>query len=133
MARRNSYTGKYKLSKVEYLNAKYYALRYNTWQKEYNACKDSVKAINYDDMPHGNNITDPTEQLAEKRAELRDKMKLIEQTAYEADAELSSFILKKACDGLSYEKLNTCEGLYLSKRTFYRKLNKFYFLLSKKI
>lgn len=133
MARRNSYTGKYTLSKAEYLSAKYYALRYNEWQREYNTHKDSVSAINYDGMPKGENVSDPTEKLAERRAELRKKMEIIEESALEADKEFSSYILRRACDGLSYERMNFSEGLFISKRSFYRRMRKFYYILSKRI
>ena len=53
MARRNCYTGKYKLTKEQYQSAKYYAQRYMEWLTRYNQLKDSVAAIVPDDMPLG--------------------------------------------------------------------------------
>lgn len=133
MPRRNSYGGKYKLSKAEYLSAKYYALRYNVWLDEYNSLKNSVAAVVPDDMPHGTNVGNPTERLAIRREELRRKMEIIEQTAIEADPEYYQWILKRAINGVSYEYMNLNDGLYCSSRTFFRKLHIFYYLLAHKM
>ena len=133
MPRRSCYTGKYKLNKPEYLSAKYYALRYNAWLDEYNSLKDSVAAVVPDDMPHGSGSGNPTERLAIRREELRKKMEMIEQTAVEADAEFYQWILKRAVSGITYEYMSMNDGLYCSRRSFYRRLNKFYYILAKKI
>lgn len=133
MPRRNSYSGKYKLSKAEYLSAKYYALRYNAWLDEYNSLKDSVAAVIPDDMPHGTNVGNPTERLAIRREELRRKMEVIEQSAIEADSEYYYWIIEHAVHGFAYDYLSTCKGLYCTRQTFYRHVRKFYYILAKKI
>lgn len=131
--RRNFYTGKYKLSKAEYLSAKYYAMRYTQWLDEYNSLKDAVTAITIDGLPHGTNTDSSTERLAIQRDKLSRKMKIIEGAAKEADPELWSFLLKKATSDITYEQLNMSGGLWCSRRTFYRKLHKFYYILAKRI
>ena len=79
MSRKTEYTGRYKLSKNEFGYAKWYSLKYYEWLDEYNTLKDSVKAIQYSDAPKGSGKSDPTEKLAERRAELRRKMLKIEK------------------------------------------------------
>lgn len=133
MARRNYYTGKYKLDKAEYLSAKYYAMRYESWKDEYNDCKDSVSAVVPDDMPHGTTVGNPTERLAIRREELLQKIELIEQTAIEADGDFYQWILRHATQGVSYEYLSASGELFCSRRSFFRKMNKFYWLLSSRI
>ena len=134
MSRRNYYTGKYKLSKEEFLSAKYYALRYNSWLSAYNALKDSVGAIVYDGMPHGSGTGNPTESLAIKRDKLRKKMALIEDTAREADPELASYIMKAVTnEDVTFHHLKTLMDMPCGQKTYYDRRRRFYWLLAKKI
>ena len=133
MARRNCYKGALKLSKPEYLSAKYYALRYGDWLQEYNALSSSVSSVVLDGMPHGSGVGNPTEGLAIRRAEIKKKLDLIEKTAEEADKEFSKFILRRAINDESFERMNLNDGLYCSQRTFYRKMHAFYYLLARRI
>ena len=135
MASKNYYRGKYVLSKEEYLSAKYYALRYNEWLAEYNASKDSVGAIVSDDMPHAvNNISDPTEKLAIRRAALKSKMQIIEDAAREADEQIGKYILIMATTpDMTFDKLKQKHKVPCEKDMFYDRRRKFYWLLSKKI
>lgn len=134
MARRNSYSGKYKLSKHEYLNAYYYAMRYLDWKAEYGSLSDNSKAITYTDMPHGNGTGDPTAQYGERRAELALKMQIIEETANEADPDLSEYILYAAThEGVTFESLQAEKQIPCGRAMFYERRRKFYYLLNKKI
>jgi hypothetical protein len=135
MPRREFYTGKYALSKEEFLSAKYYALRYNAWLAEYNSLKDSMGAITVDDMPHAkNNISNPNQRLAERRAELREKMEIIEQAAKDANPEIARELMIMATNyDMTFERLKAeCDIPYESTQ-FYKYRRKFYYLLSKKI
>lgn len=134
MARRNYYTGKYKLSKSEYLSAKYYALRYNEWLAEYNSITDSVGGMAMDGMPHGTTVGNPTERLAIRKAELIDRMKLIEQSAIEADADLYEYIIKAVTnEDVTFHNLKIFMQIPCQKDLFYDRKRKFYWILSKKI
>ena len=134
MARRNSYRGKYKLSKHEYLKSYHYAMCYNEWKRDYDALVDTACAIRYDDMPHAANTRDRTAEAAEKRAELREKIRMIEDTAHEADPDLGDYILHAVTnEGATYEYLQTVKKLPCGKDMFYDRRRKFYYLLNKKI
>ena len=135
MARRNFYKGKYELTKEEFLSAKYYAARYQKWLDEYNALKDSVGAIVSDDMPHAiNNISDPTGRLAERRAELKDKMEVIERTAFETDPQIAKWLLIMAVTPeMTFEQLKAKHDIPCGSSMFYERRRKFYWLLSQKI
>lgn len=135
MARRNSYRGKYELTKEEFLSAKYYAQRYRKWLSEYNALKDSVGAIVADDMPHGTNVSSPTEKLAIRRAELKSRIQKIEDSAREADSILGHYILIAAIDpdGMTFDMLKAKHHIPCEKDMYYDRRRKFYWLLSQKI
>lgn len=137
MARKMSYSGKYRLSRSEFNAAKWHALRFNEWLAEYNSLSDSVKAITYEDadMPHAINKTgDPTEILAERRAELRDKMDVVIQCAREAGGDLQEYILKAVTnEDVTYQVLRTFMDIPCSANTFYDRRRKFYYLLAKRL
>lgn len=134
MARRNSYTGKYKLSKHEYLKAYHYALCYNDWRLEYAALSDNMKAIRYSDMPHGNGPGDLTELYGQKRAELSEKMHNVESAALEADPDIGEFILYAAInEGVTFKYLQSEKHIPCSHNLYYDRRRKFYYLLNKKI
>lgn len=137
MARKMSYEGKYKLTRAEYNHAKWYALSFNEWLDEYNSLKDSVSAISYEnaDMPHGKNkVSNPTLDLAERRAELSKKMDLIIKCSEEAGGDLSEYIFKAVTnESVTYESLTALLQMPCGRTLFYERRRKFYFLLAKEI
>ena len=134
MARRNSYTGKYKISKHEYLNAYHYAMRYDEWRAEYNSLSDNSKAITYTELPHGSGMGDPTALYGQRRAELAAKMGNVEEAAKTADPELSDYILYAAThEGVTFEYLQAEKKIPCSRNTYYDRRRKFYYHLSKAI
>ena len=135
MARRNYYTGKYALTKEEYLSAKYYALRYNKWLAEYNMLKDSVGAVVSDGMPHAiNNISNPTERLATRRAELKHKMEIVERAARESDPEIAKYILIVATTpDMTFDMLKAKYDVPCERDMFYDRRRKFFYILAQKL
>ena len=132
--RRNSYRGKYQLSKAQYLSAKYYAPRYNEYVDEYHALEDSSKGIAYDKDRVSGSQTDPTELLGMKRAELSQKIKIIEQTAIEADPDLYQYILKAVTnEGITFKALKSLMEIPCEADMFYDRRRRYYWLLSKRI
>lgn len=135
MSRRNYYTGKYVLDKEEFLHAKYYALRYNKWKDEYNSLEDSSEAIRYDKdkvLTSGN--YNQVEAAGIRRAELAKKIEIIEQTAEEADTQLSKWILQGVTQYFAtYKYLSTVKNIPCGKDKYYNTRRKYYYLLSQKI
>lgn len=131
--------GRWALNKHEFYTAYHYALQYMDWLDQYNALKDSVGAIVTDGMPHGNTVGNPTQNLAIKRAELRQKMALIENTAMAADKSIWPWILLAVTkEGVTYASL-ACpsksgdDPIPCGKDMFYDRRRKFYWLLAKNI
>jgi len=135
LARRNSYNGKYKLSKEQFLSAKYFALRYNEWRMEYDALHDTARAITYSDMPKGSLLTEsPVEEAAIRCEGVLRKIKLIEQTASEAGGDLHQYLLKAVTnEGITYNALRTLNEIPCSHNTYYKIRRRFYYLLAQKI
>ena len=135
MSRRTRYTGKYKLSKHEFLNAYHYALRYQEWTDEYKALSDTVKAVTYEnaDMPHGEAPQNPTEDAAIKRENLMNKIRLINETVFEADSSIYPYLLKAVTNENVTYAILLAEGIPCGKDYYYDRRRKFYFLLSQRI
>ena len=135
MARRNSYNGKYKLTKEQFLSAKYFALRYNEWRLEYASLHDTARAITYSDMPKGSLTTSSqVEENAIKCERILRKIELIEQTAIEASPELYQYLLKAVTnDGITYNTLKILNDIPCAPNTYYNIRRRFYFLLAQKI
>lgn len=128
------YSGKYKLSRFEYNYAKWFSLKYPEWLEQYNALKDSVKAISYDVEGHGSGkVTDTTADLASKRAEIRRKMLLVEHAAFDAGGDIGEYILKSVIyEDQTFEDMKA-QGMPCERTFFYEKRRKYYYLLSKTI
>ncbi len=132
MATKTEYTGKYKISKFDYGFAKWYSLKYNEWLEEYNALKDSVKSMSYGEI-HGSKVGNPTEELATKRAELRNKMLKVENAAFDAGGDIAEYLLIAVTnEDMTYEQLER-KGMPCGRTLFYDKRRKYYYLLSKEI
>lgn len=137
MARKMSYEGKYKLSRAEFNNAKWFAYRFNEFLDEYNSLKDSVSAISYEnaDMPHAvNKTSNPTMSLAERRAELSRKMDIINRCCQQAGGDISEYLFKAVTnENVTYNHLKTFMQIPCGATMFYERRRKFYWLLAKEI
>lgn len=133
MARKMEYSGKYKLTRFEFGYAKWFSLKYPEWLDEYNSFKDSVKAIRYDDAPKGTGLSDPTEELAAKRYDIRRKMLLVERTAFDAGGAIAEYILKSVIfEDVTFEDMKAA-GMPCERTMFYERRRKYYWLLSQRI
>lgn len=120
------------ISKHAFYTAYHYALQYGEWRDEYERVSGGVRAVNYDGMPHGNDVGNPTESAAIRAAELSAKMELIERLAQRADADIWKYILKAVTnEGVTYDYLRGIMGIPCGHNQYYRARRRFYYLLSK--
>ena len=125
---------KYNISKHRFLELYHFCMQYNEWRNELKFNKDTVRSIGISDMPTSRNGGDATADLAMRRAELRRKCELIEQTAIEADPEIYEYIIKGVSnDWATYPYMQTVMKIPCSRNTYYNRRRKFFWLLSKKI
>lgn len=126
---------KYNISKHKFMETYYHCLQYNEWVDELKYKTDAVKSAGCDEIMRGSGSSgSSTENLGIRRAELRKKCELIEQTALEADKELYPFILKAVTtEYVTYKYLKEVMGIPCGKDMYYDRRRKFYYLMSKKI
>lgn len=123
---------KYWISKHRHYELKHFCLQYPEWKKEYMNCdKSSLSLSMIEQFPTSNIPKDITAKRAMIKAHYSERIKLIEQTAIEADKYLHDYILKAVTENLSYTYLKTKLGIPCGKDMYYDRYRKFFWLLSK--
>ena len=65
------------VDKHAFLSAYHFALQYPDWKRQYvEAIGQAIKAVDYDDMPHGTSTGDPTPRIAMRSSILRSNIDL---------------------------------------------------------
>jgi hypothetical protein len=82
-------------------------------------------------MPTSNLPGDPTGNRAVARAQLNERIEMVERIAKEADDYLWYYILKAVTENLSYTYLKTKLSIPCGKDMYYDRYRKFFWLLSK--
>lgn len=128
------------VEKHAFLSAYHFALQYPDWKRQYSdAIGSAVKAVDYDDMPHGNGTGDPTSRIAMRSSVLRSNLDLIESTALIAGEDIAEYILYAVTtEGVTYKYLRfgKCKELKpipCNKNEYYQRRRLFYYLLSKRM
>lgn len=127
-----SVKNKYWIDKHRYYELRHFCLQYPDWKKNCLSL-DSLSAKNNDLLlsTKGNGISKPTENAAEARAYYLNRIRIIEQAAKNADADLWPYILKAVTEDLSYNYLKLRLEMPCCKDTYYDRYHKFFYLLSK--
>ena len=126
---------KYGLPKQRFLTVYHYCLQYPEWEDEYQALKagTGISAVNYDGMPHGSNVGDPTSADAMRLADLDMKMQKIRDGVHEVAPDLYQWLLKGVTEGRPFWYLHDVMRMPCEKDVYYDRRRKFYFLMAKRI
>lgn len=123
---------KYYITKHRYYELKHFCSQYQEWKKAYaNLCNTdlSLSMIEVDSQ------IDPSSDPIYQREILKEyylkRIKMVEETAIEADSYLYDYIIKGVTDGRSYTYLKTVLGIPCGKDMYYDKYRKFFWLLNK--
>lgn len=117
----------YGISKYAYRELKNFCLQYGEKKQKLAAIR-GLSAVTYEGMPHGTDIGDPTQVKAERAERLEADIKLIEQTAIEADSGIYQSLIANVSSGISYfDLIVPCD-----KKYFYEKRRKFFYILAQK-
>ena len=127
-----SKNSKYYLPKHTYLHVLHWCLQYKDWAAELSVLPDSSKAITYDnERVQTSNSSDPTQDTAVSRAEISEKMKILETTIREVDEGIYEYLLLAIGYGFTEyqlkEKKMPCGHRYFSERR-----QQVYYLMSRK-
>ena len=126
-----SKNNKYYIDKHRHYELKHFCLQYPIWKRTYAALLDLSIASSYmTGMPSGGGLSDTTAKSAIRRTYYADKIKLVEETAKEADPYLYEYILKAVTEGLSYTYLRTIMEMPCGRDMFYDRYRRFFWLLN---
>lgn len=120
---------KYWIDKHRHYELKHFCLQYPTWEK---ACAD---LDGYGRKGNSDGLSskapgDPTGRCVEMKIGYLERMKLVRQTAYDADPELADYIIKAVTEGLSYTYLKSVMNIPCGKDMYYDRYRRFFWLLS---
>lgn len=127
------------VEKHAFLSAYHFALQYPEWKRQYaEKFGSAVKAVDYNDMPHGNGTGDPTARIAMRASILSSNIELIEGTALMAGQDLAEYILYAVTnEGITYKYLSgeRCKlgKIPCGRNQYYQMRRLFYYLLSKRM
>lgn len=125
---------KYYLSKEAFLQALYFAYRYQEFKDILEEMGDGSKALSYDGQPRGSLAGSSLEDLAIKRAKISAKIDLIESSCREADPELYFWLIKGVTsDTVGYNYLRCQLHMPCGRNQYYERRRKFYYILSHKL
>ena len=104
------------------------------WKDEYTTLsRQGISGVEYDGMPHGSDVGNPTEHVGIRLAELKTKMETIERTAEETDPVLAKYILKAVTnEDVTFNYLKQFMDIPCEKDMYYDRRRKFYWLMSKR-
>lgn len=122
---------KYWIHKHRHYELKHFCLQYPEWKKEYLSLTEIGTSMSSDRIPSNNLPGDPTGRLAIARANLSERIELIEQIARDADDYIGEYILKAVTENLSYTHLKTKFNIPCGKDMYYDRYRRFFWLLSK--
>lgn len=123
---------KYWIDKHRHYELKHFCLQYPTWKKAYIDLDDtSVSLSALEKTPTSNIPGDPTAKRALVKAQLSERIKMVETIAIEADKYLWQYILKAVTENHSYTYLKTKLNIPCGKDMYYDRYRKFFWLLSK--
>ena len=126
-----SLKNKYHIDKHRHYELKHFCLQYPVWKKAYADFEDvSIPLSTIDKMPTSNIPGDPTAKRAIAKAQLMERIKLIEQAAEEADRYLYDYILKAVTENLSYTYLKSKLDIPCSRDMYYDRYRRFFWILS---
>ena len=123
---------KYWIDKHRHYELKHFCLQYPTWKKAYIDLNNMGISISTAERVPSNNLPgDPTAKRAIAKAQLTERIEMVENIAREADDYLWRYILKAVTENLSYTHLKAKFDIPCGKDMYYDRYRKFFWLLSK--
>lgn len=114
-----------------YYELKHFCLQYSIWKEAYDSLTALGSTSKIDVFKHYG-VSDPTSKVAEQALMFRDRMKIVEQSALEADPVIGPYIFQAVTEGISYDILKVQTNIPCCKDVYYDLYHKFFYILSKK-
>ena len=121
------------ISKNRYYELRHFCLQYKEWKNEYKNLEWSIQATRSNIKKNGCNhsVGDPTYSMALRLERLSGYVKLVSDTAFEADPEIADYLIKAVTEDRTYEYLKTIMDIPCGKSYYYKAYRKFFYLLSR--
>lgn len=111
----------------------HYCRQYPEWVEQLEALTDTARAIRYDvDHVQTSNDSDPTSDLAMRRAEISRKKEMIDKLAVEIGGIMAKWLIRGVCYGDPFYQLKH-DGIPCGKDLYYLLRRKFYYEMSRKV
>lgn len=124
---------KYYLPKETFLTVVHYCKQYPLWDEELSAMTDTSKAITYDqDRVQVSPDSDPTSELAIRRAGISKKKDMVDDTAKRVAGRIWKWLLLGVCYDYPYYYLAE-HGIPCGKDLYYKLRRRFYYEISKQV
>ena len=124
---------KYYLPKETFLTVVHYCKQYPLWDEELSAMTDTSKAITYDqDRVQVSQDSDPTSELAIRRAGISKKKDMVDDTAKRVAGRIWKWLLLGVCYDYPYYYLAE-HGIPCGKDLYYKLRRRFYYEISKQV
>jgi hypothetical protein len=124
-------SSKYYIEAPFYRHAVSWCLCYWSWKDLLSSRTDSSKAIRYDvDKVQTSGNSDPTMEIGTYRAELQQRIDLIEKTVEMVAPEIYTYLLEGVTVGLNFYQLEN-KGMPCSANYYYSKRQQFYYEIAK--
>lgn len=122
---------KYWIDKHRHYELKHFCLQYPIWKKEYVNCLGcGISNISLDREVLSGGTSDPTSIMATRRTYYSYRIKLLEDTAKDADEYLWHYILRAVTEGLSYTYLKSKLNIPCGRDMYYDRYRRFFWLLN---
>lgn len=126
-----SQRNKYYISKHRFLELKHFCLQYPEWKEEYYR-EFTGRSRSIISIANNSDNLDETAEYAIRRAILSRNMKVVEQSAIEADPDIADYILLAVTNGCSFEFLKTKQGIPCCRETYYDRYRRFFWVLDRR-
>lgn len=122
---------KYWIDRHRFYELKHFCLQYKEWKKIYSLLNDmGINTSMFNDIPKSNDVVDLTASCAIKKAEYRNRIKMVESAAMETDPDLWIYIVKAVTEGLSYTQMKMKYDIPCSRDMYYDRYRRFFWLLN---
>lgn len=123
----------YYINKDYYVAAVRYALQYKSWVGELKSSADTSAAIRYDkEKVQTSGGYDSTSETAIRRAEIAEKIKMVDDILAEVAPGLDNYIKLSVCYGFTYYQLIE-RGMPINRNQYSILRQHFYYELSRRI
>jgi hypothetical protein len=124
---------KYWIDKHRYYELKHFCLQYPQWVKAYDDITTVAMTTTslIDVMSGCKTPSDIVARNAINKVTYSSRIDIIKKAAYDADSELSYYILRGVTEDLSFTYLKSRLGMPCCRDTYYDRYRRFFWLLSK--